>query len=332
MAIKFRKRFQIEISQNITKRIENYFKKIRLSSNVSEHWRWRDDPKLKSFDFSENKIFYTQKENGLDDYYPANFGLGQRLTFLSYFKRILFRYFQRLDPLSLDSIINYRLNEFNRGPITIESIKGLDQNNPNWCSVRAILISNMLLPYIKKNSIIPKIILEIGPGSGNLLYCMKLLYENATCVIVDLPSSILFSAVNILSKMPEKNFILPNEISKKTNFSDYDFVFLRDDQIKLLQNEKVDVFLNTLSFAEMSKFIIKKYFRIMREITNKNNIFYCLNRVEKEMIVNNKIEMLRFHEYPWNIKDKNIFYRMSKIENPHTTATSCFEKLVKLSK
>ena len=55
---------------------------------------------MESFDFSSGKsIKYRQlnNNNGLDDYYPANFGKGAKISLLSSIKRRLLRRIDRVD-------------------------------------------------------------------------------------------------------------------------------------------------------------------------------------------------------------------------------------------
>lgn len=226
--------------------------------------------------------------------------------------------------------MNYRLSKFNNGPLSLGDIENLDVKNPNWAAVRAVMTANMIYPYLVSEKIEPRVIVEIGPGSGNLLYCLKRLHPNATCFIVDLPSSIVFSFCNLINKLPDSKFLLPNEISGAEDFTDYDFVFLRDDQIDVIPDNFVDFMANTVSFAEMKKNIVDSYFKFLRRISKKNNAFYCLNRVEKLMEYDGGNVAIRFHEYPWLTADKDLFYRLSELEGCITTGGCFFEKLTVL--
>jgi hypothetical protein len=185
----------------------------------------------------------------------------------------------------------------------------------------------MLAPYLSQAKISPRVILEIGPGSGNLLYCMKKIYPDSTCIFVDLSSSLIFSIVNVLNKWPDAKFLLPNEVTAQSNLMSQDFLFLRDDQIDLIPSGSVDLMLNTVSFGEMGYSVIKKYFQLLRRVARSSNLFYCLNRVEKVMTYDGLVEPIRFHSYPWDNDDVDIFFRMSEIETPLMTLSAMFEKL-----
>ena len=112
---------------------------------------------------------------------------------------------------------------------------------------------------------------------------------------------------------------------------DYDFIFLRDHQLDLIQDNTIDISLNTVSFGEMRKNIVENYFEFLRRVSKAKNLFYCLNRVEKFMEYDDAVHPIRFHEYPWQEEDEELLFQSSEIETPTTTASSMFEKLVCLS-
>ena len=232
--------------------------------------------------------------------------------------------------MALDPIVNYRLNKNKYGPAVLSDLPYLDRKNPNWSSVRAVLISNLISSHAPGFS--AKSILEIGPGSGNLLLIMKQRFPKATCIIIDLPTSLPFSVVNILHNHPNANFLLPSEATNRHDFLNYDFVFLRDDQLSLVRDSTIDLSLNTVSFGEMRKDVVDNYFLFLRRVSKIENLFYCLNRVEKLMEYENAVHPIRFHECPWVESDKEILFQSSEIETPVTTGASMFEKLVCLSK
>ena len=169
MGVKFRKRIAIKLPGEIISRLRDAFSNELLSKNMTKHWQEREQVKHSSFDFSGSEhIYYMQDENGLDDYYPANFGYGQLLTPLSSIKKFLLRRYLRLDALALDPMVNYRLNKYREGTLRLSDLPYLDQTNPNWSEVRAVLISNLIQTFAPNFA--AESILEIGPGSGNLLF------------------------------------------------------------------------------------------------------------------------------------------------------------------
>ena len=69
-----------------------------------------------------------------------------------------------------------------------------------------------------------------------------------------------------------------------------------------LNNNTFDLAINSMSFGEMKKRDIEDYFRLLRRCMKKDNIFYCVNRVEKIMEYEGKSVPIRFFEYPIKLK------------------------------
>ena len=336
MGLKLQKDFNINFPAEIFERINKYYLSIDANSKeITDHWASRHNEKMESFDFSSGKsIRYRQlnNNNDLDDYYPANFGKGAKLSLLSSIKRRLYRRLDRFDNKSMDPLRNYKISKYKDLSLSLETIKNIPLNNPSWVQARSVLIANMLHPFIQDLKT-PKV-LEIGPGSGNLVYCINKLFNQSQIFLVDLPSSLLFSIVNLLSKenLLDCKFILPNELYEGIDFSNYKYVFLKDNQINLVKNNSIDLMLNTVSFAEMTTDTIDNYFQNLRRVAKTINYFYCLNRVEKNMTEDGNNYPVRFHQYPWISSDKEFFFRLSEIETIKTTQSALFEKLVRLSK
>tara|TARA_B100000941_G_C28467702_1_gene534552 strand:+ start:178 stop:1185 length:1008 start_codon:yes stop_codon:yes gene_type:complete len=335
LGIKFQKDFVVELPESIVIRIKKFLNTVDNDvTNLSDHWSSRESKKKKSFEIiSDRKILIRQQHNGLDDYYPANFGYDPILSLSSKLKRKLLRFMRKSDNSAIDPLYNYELSKYKDYPLNLRNLKHTNYLNPSWVQVRAVLITNMLSKYfmgLKSPSI-----LEIGPGSGNLIFCINSLFNSTTSYLLDLPSSLPFSIINLLNKEDSSKdckFLLPNEIEENSNFDNYKYVFLTNQQIDLVKNNSIDIMINTLSFAEMLPENIQNYFIFLRRICKKNNFFYCLNRVEKKMYLGKNEYYVRFHEYPWSNKDEEILFRMSEIESIELTYCAAFEKLVNLSK
>ena len=63
---------------------------------------------------------------------------------------------------------------------------------------------------------------------------------------------------------------------------------------------------------------VEGYFLFLRRILREENVFYCLNRVEKWMAYNGKSIPVRFQEYPWVGADYDYLFRLSEIEMGRT--------------
>ena len=128
-------------------------------------------------------------------------------------------------------------------------------------------------------------IAEIGAGNGNLMVLLKH-HFNSKCIIdIDLPEVLILSIAFIENLFPNAKILLPNEINKKINvdtLSSYDFIFLTLNQIKLLDDNLIDLFINIASFQEMNMSQIKEYINLIQRTGKENSYFYCSNVVEKK--------------------------------------------------
>jgi hypothetical protein len=73
-----------------------------------------------------------------------------------------------------------------------------------------------------------------------------------------------------------------------------------------------------MSFQEMELGDINFYFSWLRKVMRKENLFYCMNAVEKPMIYNGKTVPIRFFEYPWSPEDEDYKYELSPVEQGRT--------------
>jgi hypothetical protein len=101
------------------------------------------------------------------------------------------------------------------------------------------------------------IILEIGAGYGGLAYFVKQIVPNATYVIVDLPRSLLFSGCYLSVTLSPDCSV---EVFDETSDCSARAVWLVVNRfLTRLKNLRIDLAINTLSFAEMSPEIVANY-------------------------------------------------------------------------
>ena len=117
-------------------------------------------------------------------------------------------------------------------------------------------------------------------------------------------------------------------MDKSLNFDKYDFIFLTNDQIQKINKNTFDLAINSMSFSEMKESAIEKYFQLLRMVLKKENLFYCLNRVEKMMLYDGNKHWIRFFEYPWLPEDLDYKYEISQVEmgrtyNPFYVRATC---------
>ena len=153
--------------------------------------------------------------------------------------------------------------------------------------------------YIKNDSVI----LEIGGGFGSLA---RIIINDKKCkyFLIDLPEANLISNYYLQNYFPEKKIF---------NYSDYKDKLLEDViqnfDIFILppgtldkQNIKFDFIINSRSFMEMNKKIIKEYFNLIQSKVKSDGYFLNINRYLKSTVG----EDIKFDEYPydnlWNVE------------------------------
>ena len=149
-------------------------------------------------------------------------------------------------------------------------------------------------------------VLEIGGGFGSFARII-LNNKNIKYFSIDLPEANLMSNYYLQSHFPKKKIfnysdLKTNSVSKVIN--DYDIFILPP---RILENEKIkfDFIINTRSFMEMNKKIIKEYFNFIQKKINQNGYFLNINKYLKSTVK----EDIKFEEYPY---DENWKVEISK--------------------
>lgn len=153
--------------------------------------------------------------------------------------------------------------------------------------------------YINNNFFI----LEIGGGFGSLA---RIIINDKKCkyFLIDLPEANLLSNYYLQNYFPEKKIF--NYLDYKQNLledviKNYDIFILPPGTLDK-QNIKFDFIINSRSFMEMNKKIIRNYFNLIHSKVNKNGYFLNINRYLKSTVG----EDIKFDEYPydnlWNVK------------------------------
>jgi len=143
---------------------------------------------------------------------------------------------------------------------------------------------HLIVKHIEYN---PEVILDIGAGGGHLagLFYFRC---NSKIFIVDLPEMIVLSSAFFLQFFPQAKIILPHESGDR---KDADIVFLLPNQTDLIDDNQVDLGINTASFMEMEYEEVKRYFALLDRCLKVGGYFFCSNKDKK---------ITAFNEYPWD--------------------------------
>lgn len=336
----------IKLPSNIIERFEQYLNsEIYLSnSNITDHWGRRENPNRKRFKLLKNSIeINTEIDDGLSDDYLNCFNKNNSM--IKYFYRrnktlkkslgiLLLRHiFNQYQGISYSPITNYKKqwnsNSSYLSQSDIFKEYGYTEDYGIW---KNAYIYNNILKINKTVSFNFENFIEIGPGPGTLIRYIKIINPNKKFTLVDLPFNIPFSFLNLIKRFPDSSFILPNEILTDHYIPNNDFTFIHSEGVKLIECDIFDAGINNMSFQEMRFDEIEKYFFFLRRVLKKENMFYCLNAVEKPMIYDDgSTNLIRFSDYPWNKKDIDFEYNLSPIEVGRTYKPF-FWKSTKLSK
>ena len=323
--------FKIKLNKDALERFESYLSSDIYSQDIglTDHWERRKEANKNRFVIKgDNVIIDTSIDDGLSDNYKNHFFYNKsKIKYLinknKTIKRnivvLLLRMLNQNHGISYNPISRY-VDEWNN---VANAIPYTDIfNEYGYIEVYGIYKNAAIYNYIKRfeinNSFKPNNILEIGAGPGSLTRFTKKLNPTRKFTLIDLSFNLPFSFLNLAYNFPNSTFRLPNEMIKKFDES-VDFNFVSSSQIDLLPNSFYDAGINTMSFQEMRTNDIEEYFLLLRRVLKKENIFFCLNAVEKPMIFDNKkLVPIRFHEYPWIKEDVNYEYTLSTIEQGRT--------------
>lgn len=199
--------------------------------------------------------------------------------------------------------------------------------------------ANLVLPHLPAKS--GFCYLEIGAGAGYLAAIMHRL-RGGKAIIVDLPEILPFSFLFLHSRFPDSQYLLPHEASEESiSGNSASFVFLTATQMNLVRDQFVDLAVNTASFGEMMPEQILAYFKFLRRALKSDGLFFNVNRVEKWMSqgqiatsenVPGKGIAIRFREYPWSARDRDLFFRLSEFHAIVQPQNSVFSRLCRLAR
>jgi len=179
----------------------------------------------------------------------------------------------------------------------------------------------------EKNDI--KTIADLGAGCGrDASVFIRLLPNLKKYLIIDISPALaiaerylseLFQREKIFKFRPFKDF---SEI--KEEFEKSKILFFLPNQIELLPDNIIDLFINVSSLHEMRLEQIKYYFKQIERLTKLKGYFYF--KEFKDSYIFYEDVHIRTEDYPINPKWKLVYLRESKVQ------TKFFEALVRLKK
>ena len=154
----------------------------------------------------------------------------------------------------------------------------------------------ILHPDLDKRDV--KTILELGPGYGRTAYVFLELQPGCRYILVDIPPA-LYVAQRYLSNVFAERKIFgfrpfTDFESVKDDFQAADIVFLTPNQLELLPDKSIDLFINISSLHEMRMDQIRYYFGEIARLTRR----YFYFKQWQETTVPFENETIREADYP----------------------------------
>jgi len=179
-------------------------------------------------------------------------------------------------PISMESRLGYTY--FRHINIADEFLAFCKEHEiyPDWVVVRNYYYARNIAGLMRFAGINkPANFLEFGAGSGALAVILSKMGLVGTYTIVDLPEVLPFSAYEISRHLPdaEVSFGPKNEGT---------FRFVQPGDVDQLEGP-IDVSLNFVSFAEMEKRWVDKYFETIYRISRPGALHYNVNRTHQNL-------------------------------------------------
>ncbi|MFQ6006657.1 MAG: putative sugar O-methyltransferase [Woeseia sp.] len=158
-------------------------------------------------------------------------------------------------------------------------------------------------------------IMELGSGYGRTAYVYLMLHPSCRYILVDIPPALyvcekylsgIFSGRKIFPFRPFRRY---EDIREE--YQAADIIFLMPNQLELLPEGSVDLFINISSLHEMRLDQIRYYFEIMEKLTRK----YFYTKQWKETKIPYENVVVRQSDYPVNENWRKIFTRECKVQD-----------------
>lgn len=341
---------EIKLNEDFLERYNNFIKSDVFNNQniISKSIYWEHHSKLIELKINKGSVFLGGVSG---NYIPL------KKNFLNYYfykikvlikKLIRYKINQHLSyEKAFDKVLNFNLPGkqqlvFDKQKLILKKSSECKSIFPfnyeiNDHIIRSYYYLNILSSYIENLENLN--IIEIGGGNGNLISLLKF-HLKPNCIInIDIPETLKLCIPYLKDLFPLSKMLLPNEIKKNINKSileEYDIIFLTPSQLSLVEDNNIDLFLNTASFQEMNMEQIKIYIDFIQNIAKKNSYFFCSNSIEKvpvDGVVHpdklKEIKPIRFFEYPF-YDNEVLVYQVCKLTSlvQNNPAYIRFEKII----
>ncbi len=285
----------------------NLAKSLFPKSFISRHWN------IYPSDYKEILFNKEKLENFRSNELSYKFNDTLEKGIFSRTKKV----FNRLSKITGDKFIENNKEVIVGNPSNIK----FKNNFYDYHDLFLIYFYLTLLPFLyekhKKNN---PFVSEIGGGYGGLMYRIKKNFPNAVCMLFDLPEQNFVSNYYLTKLNPNAKVLNLEKLLKikqvtdieslyivKEDLRGFDYIILPGYLIEKLDQDLIDIFINTRSFMEMNLDTVNFYFKHIHRAIKHDGLFYCVNRYQKKT----SGDLVKFKSLPFDKKWKFKISRKS---------------------
>lgn len=258
----------------ITKLYQRYYLETTTPVDlVSSHWR----------NFSSEIKVKIDNNGNIRQFSGYGFGDLQYTSLVN-------RFFNYLCNLSYFVKLSDKKNLFFLFRKSVNNLKSMDFYLCYDC-FRQVVSLSVIRKYLKAQENEVFNVFIIGDGYGFLSSLIKSVYPKCRIVLIDIGKVLFFQAVNLQKIFLDSRHCLATDDTKLA-----DFIYCPTENLDDIKDLKYKLIINIASMQEMNYFTISRYFDHIRKHVTSDNLFYCCNRVKKQLFEG---EILEFHKYPW---------------------------------
>lgn len=193
-------------------------------------------------------------------------------------------------PLNLHTILlYYRILERETGRELVEKLEEPMEGNPLFITINGKRTTQDLLNSIIEYDVINsgcdmrnvRAVLELGSGSGRTSYSFLSLNPGLKYIISDIPPALFIAQSYLSSVFSERRIFKFRPFDSfreiEDEFNNSDIIFLMPDQLHMLPNKCVDLFLAIDCLHEMKRETVSSYFNLANRLAS-NFYFKCWER------------------------------------------------------
>lgn len=163
------------------------------------------------------------------------------------------------------------------------------------------------------------LIAEIGGGYGGMAMYLLRINKHITYINYDLPEMLILSAYYLLLSLDDRDrrFFIYGEgrIPRGNEIKLYDVLMLPNYVLPELEDDSVDVFINTFSFSEMPWNTLSEY---IKQLERTLKYYFLHNNMDRKNVINRGFERIPASLYPINRDKMRLLYKHFDLFHGHT--------------